>query len=81
MKTNRTILLLLVLSTLVRGLAVSGNNPKKAVAVRTPVAPRIDGVLDEPEWKLATPITDFTQQDPNEGAPGSQPTDIRLLYR
>jgi len=60
--------------------ALAGNNPKFATAVRTPVAPKIDGTLNEPEWKLAKPITDFTQQDPDEGAPASQRTEIRILY-
>ncbi len=60
--------------------ALAGNNPKSATAVRTPVAPRIDGSLNESEWKLAKPFTDFTQQDPDEGAPASQRTEIRILY-
>lgn len=58
----------------------AGNNPKTAVAIRTPVAPRIDGVLNEPEWKLAQPVTDFTQRDPDEGAPATERTEIRILY-
>lgn len=62
------------------GQILAGNNPKTAVAVRTPVAPKIDGILSEPEWKLAKPETEFTQQDPVEGAPGSMPTEIRILY-
>jgi len=62
------------------GSVLAGNNPRKAIAVRTPVAPKIDGVLDEPEWKLAKPEKDFLQQDPNEGAPGTMPTEFRILY-
>jgi len=68
-------LLIVVLSS-----ALGGSNPKKAVAVRTPTAPRIDGILDEPEWKLAKPEKDFLQQDPNEGASGTVPTEFRILY-
>ena len=71
-----TILALFVLV----GMLPAGNNPKKAVAVRTPVAPRIDGVLNEHEWQLAKPETEFKQQDPDEGAPGSMPTEVRILY-
>jgi len=62
------------------GILSAGNNPKKAVAVRTPVAPRIDGILNEPEWQLSKPETEFKQQDPDEGAPGSMPTEVRILY-
>ncbi len=75
----RTSLNLLVLF-LVPLVLFAGSNPKKAVAVRTPVAPKIDGVLNEPEWKLAQPLSDFTQRDPDEGAPASEKTEIRILY-
>ncbi|HTY36322.1 MAG TPA: DUF5916 domain-containing protein, partial [Bacteroidota bacterium] len=60
--------------------AAAGSNPKAARAVRTPVPPSIDGKLDEPQWKLAPPETEFTQQDPNEGEPASERTEIRILY-
>lgn len=54
--------------------------PKTIVAVRTPVAPKIDGRLTEPEWKLPVPASGFLQQDPDEGAPATQPTEIYVLY-
>jgi len=62
------------------GTVIAGNSPKTAVAVRTPVAPKIDGFLNEKEWALAKPETDFTQQDPDEGAPGTMRTEFRILY-
>ena len=62
------------------GTLFAGSNPKKAIAVRTLAAPKIDGFLNEPEWKLAKPETEFTQQDPDEGAPGSMLTEVRILY-
>jgi hypothetical protein len=65
---------------LVPCFAPAGSNPKTAVAVRTPVPPNIDGVLDEPEWKLAKPITDFVQFLPNEGSEPTEKTEIRILY-
>jgi hypothetical protein len=40
---------------------------------------RIDGVLDEPAWSSATPATDFTQLDPQEGQPVSERTEVRVL--
>ena len=40
----------------------------------------IDGKLDEAAWAKATPITDFHQQNPNEGAPPTQRTEVRILY-
>ncbi|HTD83056.1 MAG TPA: carbohydrate binding family 9 domain-containing protein, partial [Gemmatimonadaceae bacterium] len=40
----------------------------------------VDGKLDEAAWASATPITDFRQQQPREGAPASQRTEVRVLY-
>ncbi|MFH0989584.1 MAG: DUF5916 domain-containing protein [bacterium] len=57
-----------------------GSNPKKAVAIRTPTAPTINGRLDEPVWKLAQPIVDFVQFEPIEGAAPGQKTEVRILY-
>src|SRR6059058_1332653 len=37
----------------------------------------IDGILDESSWSRATPIKDFHQQQPNEGAAPSQATEVR----
>lgn len=40
----------------------------------------LDGRLDDAAWAAATPITNFTQQKPNEGAPATERTEIRILY-
>ena len=40
----------------------------------------LDGLLDENVWSLATPITEFRQQEPVEGGTPSEPTEIRILY-
>ena len=40
----------------------------------------IDGRVDEAAWAAATPITDFSQSNPDEGKPASQRTEIRILY-
>lgn len=52
------------------------------VAAATSVAGSIsiDGKLDESAWSRATPITDFHQQQPKEGAAPSQRTEVRVLY-
>jgi Domain of unknown function (DUF5916)/Carbohydrate family 9 binding domain-like len=52
------------------------------VATATPAegSISIDGKLDESAWAKATPITDFRQQQPREGAPASQRTEVRILY-
>ncbi len=46
----------------------------------TPPAPTIDGRLDDPAWTFATAITDLLQVDPDEGAPVSERTEVRLVY-
>ena len=51
-----------------------------AAAVRTTGAIRVDGVLDEPAWRTAQPITELRQLDPTEGQPVSERTEIRLLF-
>jgi len=52
----------------------------RAVAARRSGPIVLDAKLDEPAWRAATPITDFTQVDPDEGKPASQRTEIRILY-
>ncbi len=61
-------------------LLSAGTGDKKVTAIRTTTTPRIDGVLNEPEWQSATPASGFTQYLPLEGQPGTQPTEIRILY-
>ena len=51
-----------------------------ASAVRVIKAPVIDGLLGEPVWGDAIPLNGFTQAEPFEGAPGTQSTDVRILY-
>ena len=41
---------------------------------------RIDGVLDEAEWQRAAATTDFTQRDPDNGAPATERTEVRVLF-
>ncbi len=40
----------------------------------------IDGVLDEPVWAQAEPVTHFLQRDPDQGEPARQKTEAFLLY-
>jgi hypothetical protein len=55
--------------------------PPPAVAVRAnPHAPDIDGKLDDAVWTTAQVISGFIQRDPNEGEPGSERTEARVLY-
>ena len=49
-------------------------------ATRVDQAPRIDGTLDEAVWRLAPALDQFTQQEPVEGQPSSDRTEVRILY-
>ena len=52
----------------------------RATATPVPRPPTIDGVLDEPFWTTIEPVTDFRQRDPVDGAPASEPTEVRIGY-
>ncbi len=60
--------------------SASPDQEKTVTAIRIQQAIVIDGVLDEPQWELAEPISDFTQQEPRMGEPASEVTEVRLLY-
>ena len=40
----------------------------------------LDGRLDEGVWKRAVPAADFIQQDPNNGQPATEQTEVRIAY-
>ena len=60
--------------------APSRNSDLLAHATYVDVRPEIDGVLDEPFWQTLTPITDFKQRLPNEGAEPTEATEVRIAY-
>ncbi|MFQ5650225.1 MAG: DUF5916 domain-containing protein [bacterium] len=43
-------------------------------------APDLDGILSKNEWRNAAVIYNFTQKEPVEGAPSSEPTFILISY-
>src|SRR4029079_18556807 len=49
-------------------------------ATQAAEAPKIDGVLDEAVWQTASPVDSFIQQEPNEGQPATDRTEVRVLY-
>src|SRR5687767_4046029 len=49
-------------------------------AVRVMERPSIDGILDEAIWRDAAVISDFIQQEPAEGAPATERTEVRVVY-
>jgi len=53
---------------------------ERPAPVRVDRAPVVDGRLDDPVSNLAPAVTDFRQTDPDEGAPVSEATAVRVLY-
>ena len=53
------------------------NEFQAARAARPPV---IDGQLTDEQWATATPVSGFTQRDPDEGQPATERTELRFLY-
>ncbi len=49
-------------------------------ATQVQTGPRLDGSLDDDVWKNAAKIDGFVQQEPQEGAPTSERTEVRVLY-
>ena len=67
--------------------AQAGNNEARpgasfpaARAVRVDVSPVVDGRLDEEAWQGAEVLGNFIQRIPRDGAPASEPTEVRVLY-
>ncbi len=44
------------------------------------VAPLVDGRVDEAAWSEAEPASNFIQQQPDEGRPSTERTEVRVLY-
>jgi hypothetical protein len=63
----------------------NGNAPAHGERPRVQAAAQagsinLDGVLDEPVWTSASVAGNFTQQDPKEGEPATQRTEVRFAY-
>ncbi len=61
----------------------AGDSPRDRYAipaVRVDQSPKIDGVLDDPAWQRASLVSEFLQQEPSEGAPATERTEVRVLY-
>ena len=53
---------------------------REIIATRISTPLRIDGSLDDPEWKLAIPSPDFIQVDPMQGKAPNHRTSTLVLY-
>jgi hypothetical protein len=81
--SKRVLAAVVVLAALVlaaRGASAGDVPPRSAAAARTGIAPTIDGVLDDPAWQAATWYGDFVQQRPEYGKPGTERTEVAVVF-
>jgi len=58
-----------------------GAEPESSFAAARAIGPiQADGRLDEPAWSRAQPYSRFIQSFPDEGAPATQRTEVRVLF-
>ncbi|MES2304754.1 MAG: DUF5916 domain-containing protein [Gemmatimonadota bacterium] len=63
------------------GRSYSGRRGETTVqAPRLAAKPVIDGVLDEPMWREAAVLTDFSQYKPVDGVPAADSTQVLIWY-
>ena len=80
---SRTIVSLVILGTIAGPLVAQNihpTTPSVARAVPLQGEIRIDGKLDEPIWQTAPAATDFRQNQPHEGQPATQRTEVRFVF-
>jgi len=56
----------------------SGSTTVRAVRIQVPL--KIDGALDEPLYANVAPISDFIQQEPHEGEPATEKTEMWVAF-
>ena len=63
------------------GAAIPTAATPSFAAVASADPPRLDGVvLGDPIWNAAAPATGFRQTQPDEGAPASERTEVRVVF-
>ena len=74
--------ILLVSGTFLLLINTGFSQPQKRVytTLRTSQRPDIDGVLDDEAWKAAPVATDMLQLRPDEGAPATKKTEVKVMY-
>src|SRR5262245_52036239 len=64
-----------------RSQSPSQNNHDRRIRIsRAAELIKIDGRLDERAWSQAEAVADFRQQEPHEGEPATERTEVRLMF-
>jgi len=61
-------------------LAQSGRPEIRAYRLADGESIVVDGAPDEAAWQKALPATDFLQRDPDNGAPATEKTEVRVVF-
>lgn len=83
---KRIICLAFLLGYSLKSISQSAENfpppkvPQEIYATKTLSKISVDGKLDELDWQLAIPVTDFFAMEPRQGVPVLHPTSVRILF-
>jgi hypothetical protein len=82
---SRAFVLVVVLGAAAEPVSLAAQNihpttPPVARAVPLQGEIHLDGKLDEPIWQSAPPATGFRQNQPKEGEPATQRTEVRFVF-
>lgn len=80
LKIISALLLLFMTGILLLPITLTAQDVRTVNAHQIDTSIRIDGFLDEDAWSRAEIATDFRQFTPDEGAPATQQTEVRILY-
>ena len=72
--------MVLLLAALLQAAGPASASPPSVRAQATAERISVDGALDEPAWREAQPVGGFRQRDPDEGAPATDDTIVRVVY-
>jgi hypothetical protein len=71
---------LLASATLALGQGNGGSGLRAVYLEVEEAAPSIDGRVEEAVWSKVEPASQFTQQQPDEGQPSTERTEVRVLH-
>ena len=76
----RTALVLVTVSVALPAIGDAQDVPQLTIGrLGEGAPPTIDGHVDDAAWTAAEPYSTFTQQEPNEGSPATERTEVRFL--
>jgi len=77
---NQSLLILCLVLLAGTAWARDVDSKRSITAVRTEIPLKVDGLLNDAAWQNARFQGQFTQREPEEGAPASEKTEVGFLY-